>query len=410
MVRTFLAAAVASTALFAATAAGASASTIPLYMSQGAAFAVLGHSCGGIQEQNYETGFAANGYPQGNVYMSTRCGGSGRGGGGHTTTYTATASVVWTWLGETWKWGPLTGSLEAIPASDSYGDSLHNVGTQAYLETGTAPYQPPAAPSNITARVILAESGSAEFLAMPISWTVDPERADLLTFQTMRAEPIDGSKAPVLEATRIPYFEEGQLAPVEPNTTYRVTVTESDNEGTSAPSTPIEITSPNSDGEVERPPGQLGCTVNSGTVKLAPGLSETPAIQTVTVKGRLTECEGGPEGGTYTTKFTTSGPVSCELLAGKEEIAPVASALSIKWLPAEEGNSKGTIVFPLGEGSLTGLSGTVKGGPFNTETPFKTESVFESFTGGYTCGEKVGKKAAKPVKSGAFSTSTVEFG
>ena len=410
MVRRVLAALIVSAALCMAAAASASAATIQLSMSQGAAFAVLGHWCGGIQEQVYETGFAANGYPQGNVSMSTRCGGSGRGGGGHTTTYTGTATVVWTWLGETWKWGPMVGGLAAVPAEDAHGDTLYNVESRAYLETGTPPYQPPAAPTNVTARVILAESGSLEYLAMPISWTVDPERAGLITTQTMRAEPVGGSKAPVIEATRIPYFQEGSLAPVEPNTTYRVTVTESDAEGTSAPSTPIEIKSPNSDGEAERPPGKPACTVDSGKVTLSPGLTETPAVQTVTVKGTLSECEGGPEGGTYSTKFTTSGPVSCELLSGTEEVTPSTGALSIKWLPAEEGKSKGTISFPVGEGTLPGLSGAVIGGPFTTETPLKTASVFESFTGGSTCGAKVGKKAAKPVKSGVFSTPIFELG
>ncbi len=407
--RRLVAVAVLSAAVCAAGAAAASAATIQLAMSQGAAFSVLGHSCGGIQEKVYETGFAANGYPQGNVYMETRCGGSGRDGGGHVTTYTNTATVVWTWLGETWKWGPMVGGLEATAAEDPHGDKLYNVGTHAYLETGSPPYQPPAPPTNVKASVILAESGSLEFLAMPISWNVDPERADLLTFQTMRAEPV-GSPAPVLEATRIPYFQEGTLAPIEPNTTYKVTVTETDNEGTSAPSTPIEIKSPNSDGEAERPPGKPACTVDSGTVKLSPGLSETPAVQTVTVKGTLNECEGGPERGTYSTKFTTTGPVSCELLAGNEEVTLSNGTLSVKWLPAEEGKSTGTIMFPLGEGALAGFTGTVNGGPFSTETPFHTSSVFESFTGGSTCGEKVGTKAAKPVKKGAFSTPIVEVG
>ncbi len=410
MIRRYLVGAVASTALFGAVAASASAATIQLSMSQGAAFAVLGHSCGGIQENVYETGFAPSGYPQGNVYMSTRCGGSGRGGGGHTTTYTASATVVWTWLGETWKWGPLVAGSEGTPAEDAHGDRLYNVSARAYLETGTPPYQPPAAPSNVKATVVLLEGGSLEYLGMPISWTVDPERADLITTQTMRAEPIDGSTAPVLEATRIPYFEEGTLSPVEPNTTYRVTVTATDGEGTSAPSAPIEVRSPNADGEAERPPGQPACTVDSGTVKLSPGLTATPTTQAVTVKGRLSECEGGPEAASFTAKFTTSGPVSCELLFGTEEVTSGSSPLSVKWLPAEEGSSKGTIVFPLGEGSLPGISGTLTGGPFASQATLRAASLFESFAGGSTCGESTGKKHAKPVKSGAFSTSTVEFG
>src|SRR5690242_2346991 len=79
--------------------AGAS-SPIQLLLSQSAAFAVLGHSCGGIQEQAFATGFdAASGYPTGDVHLQTRCGGSGRGGGYHTTTYAAWVGVVWDFTG-----------------------------------------------------------------------------------------------------------------------------------------------------------------------------------------------------------------------------------------------------------------------------------------------------------------------
>jgi IPT/TIG domain len=67
-----------------------------LALPQGNAFAILGHSCGGIQERAYGTGFEAEtGYPTGAVYLSTRCGGSGRGGGGGSTLYSAWATVTW---------------------------------------------------------------------------------------------------------------------------------------------------------------------------------------------------------------------------------------------------------------------------------------------------------------------------
>jgi hypothetical protein len=67
-----------------------------LALPQGSAFAILGHSCGGIQEKAYATGFASGtGYPTGAVYLSTRCGGSGRGGGGVSTLYSAWATVTW---------------------------------------------------------------------------------------------------------------------------------------------------------------------------------------------------------------------------------------------------------------------------------------------------------------------------
>jgi hypothetical protein len=63
-------------------AATAGAATVTqLVMSQSAAFSILGHSCGGIQEKVYATGFdLARGYPTGDVNLETRCGGSGRGG------------------------------------------------------------------------------------------------------------------------------------------------------------------------------------------------------------------------------------------------------------------------------------------------------------------------------------------
>src|ERR1700680_3590533 len=79
--------------------AASAASPIRLYLSGGAAFSILGHSCGGIQQRHYGTRVGANGYPTGNVHMQPTCGGSGRGGGGKSTTYTGNASVVWTWFG-----------------------------------------------------------------------------------------------------------------------------------------------------------------------------------------------------------------------------------------------------------------------------------------------------------------------
>src|SRR5438477_591631 len=78
----------------------ASGATTSLLVPQSTAFAVLGHSCGGIQEQALATGFdGTSGYPIGDVYLQTRCGGSGRGGGYHTTTYSAWVGVTWDYTG-----------------------------------------------------------------------------------------------------------------------------------------------------------------------------------------------------------------------------------------------------------------------------------------------------------------------
>ena len=118
----------------------AAAMPISLSVSQGAAFAVLGHSCGGIQEKSYATGFApVTGWPVGDVYLSTRCGGSGRGGGYHTTTYSA-------WVGATWDFtGALVSDsqLGAVPlvdptlvAFDAHGNEVFNQSNSAFLVLG----------------------------------------------------------------------------------------------------------------------------------------------------------------------------------------------------------------------------------------------------------------------------------
>src|SRR5262249_13936701 len=78
----------------------AAESTISLAIPAASAVFVLGHSCGGIQQQTLATGFdATSGYPTGDVYLQTRCGGSGRGGGYHTTTYSAWVAVTWDYTG-----------------------------------------------------------------------------------------------------------------------------------------------------------------------------------------------------------------------------------------------------------------------------------------------------------------------
>jgi len=343
--------------------AASAAGPIRLYLSEGAAFSLLGHSCGGIQQQVYATGFGANGYPTGNVVMKTTCGGSGRGGGYKGTTYTATAGVVWSWFGETRSYGPLGGSLEGVSAQDSHGDRVYNVGSAAYLETGAPPLQPPAAPTAVTASVGLWEEGTSEFLRMTVGWAVAPETAALLKSVTVTATPVS-SNAPLLTSTVGTYFSSAALQPVQSGTTYRVTLTSTDAEGTSAPSAPIELTSPNSDGEATREHRTYDtCSANHGTLKLTPGLTETPSVQTITLSGELSECSGpgAPEAGKYVDHLTTTEAVSCSALSSAS-IEPTAA------------------------------------------------SIAESFTGAATCGVPQGKRQiVKPVKTGTFSTSEVEF-
>jgi hypothetical protein len=386
-----------------------------LTLNEGYAFRILGHSCGGIQQRVYVNGFAPSGYPRGNAYLSTRCGGSGRGGGGGSTTYTGSASVVWTWFGETRTYGTPAepGGETAVAAEDGYHDRVYNTGTAAYLQTGEPPLQPPQPPTGVSASIFLSDE-PPEDLRMTVGWSVAPETAPLIKSSTATATPV-GSAAPVLSATVGPYFSSTVLQPVEPGTTYRVTVTTTDSEGTSAPSVPVEIKSPNSDGEAEKqktPAGET-CQQNQGTIKLSPGLSEKPAVQDMLLKGQLKACDGpfGFESATYVDHLKTTEPVTCSVLSSAS-VEPITTAVSLamKWAPAESGTSKGSLIVPLSEVPLTSVTGTFTGGPFGSPATVSAGAVTESFRGGSTCGQTVRKKKAKAVKKGTFATGAVQIG
>jgi len=120
--------------------AASAASTTSLLLPQSMAFSVLGHSCGGIQEDAYATGFdATTGYPTGDVYLQTRCGGSGRGGGYQTTTYSAWVSVSWDFTGAVISSSVPAGAPSVDPtfsSSDANGNELYNASNSAYLTLG----------------------------------------------------------------------------------------------------------------------------------------------------------------------------------------------------------------------------------------------------------------------------------
>ena len=399
-------------------AGSASASTpIQLVLSQGAAFAVLGHSCGGIQEESFVTGFAPSGYPSGVVHLQTRCGGSGRGGGYKTTTYTGSADVEWSWYGETRSYSSGGGSIEpGFEATDSHGDRIYNSSGRAYLDAGEPPYQPPGSPAGVGASVGLYESGSSEYLRMTVYWSLATETAALVTSSTVTATPVNPGP-PVLTASTSGDWTTAYLGPVQPSTKYLVSVTSTDAEGTSEPSSPVELTSPNSDGEAEKErTGESHaavCEQNSGTIKLSPGLSETPHVQNITVKGTLTNCAGesGVESASYVDHMKTIGEVTCSVLSSlSAEPTTEAVSLALKWAPKELGKSHGSLVLPLTEAGGVAVSGTLEGGPFGAPATVTGGEVFESFSGGSACGVAEGKKKAKAVKSGTFSGTTFEVG
>jgi hypothetical protein len=315
-------------ALGVAPGAGA-ATTTQLVLSQGAAFSILGHSCGGIQEHAYATGFGGDGYPTGEVYMQTRCGGSGRGGGYKTTTYSAWAAVTWDWYGETRSFSRLEGTAEVSPtfsAEDAFGDHIYNTATAAFLETTSPPVIAPAAPTGVTAVQSNVEVGETLQLRFQVSWTPAALTAGLISSSTVTATPV-GSSAPVLTTTLSGYsggWTSAILAPLQPLTTYRITVTNSDAEGTSSASAPIEATSPNEDGETggggggggHQPPDFGRC------VKVAGGgefMTSSCQVESPSATGNYEWVPGVSAGG-FTTTIKAGTTVKLEAAASKEKV------------------------------------------------------------------------------------------
>jgi hypothetical protein len=203
---------------------------VSLFLPQGNAFAILGHSCGGIQEQVSGAGFdGTSGYPTAVVNLSTSCGGSGKDGGGHSTKYTASALVTW----------DLAGNLIAIlltngvtvnptTSSDGLGDVVYNTGSLAYLVVPV-----PAAPVGVTA----SQSGDQ----FQVSWALQGVNPAAVLSSTLTATPVNSSAA-ILTASVTGVATSGAIPGLEPMTTYQVTVVDTTIGGTSAASEPITVT------------------------------------------------------------------------------------------------------------------------------------------------------------------------
>lgn len=204
-----------------------------LILPQADAFAILGYSCGGIQEQVYATGFdATNGYPVGVVYLKTSCGGSGRGGGYQTTTYTAWATATWDFAGNLISYDAVSNASGNSPfiTTDAYGDILYNNSGPAYLVVPFA-----AAPTGVNA----VQSGD-QFL---VSWTPNGINPLAVTSSTLTATPVDSS-ASVLTATVTGSATNGTIPSLQPQTTYQITVMNNALSGFSPASDPVILTTP----------------------------------------------------------------------------------------------------------------------------------------------------------------------
>src|SRR5262249_16248885 len=213
-------------------ASSATADPVSLLLPQSIAFSILGHSCGGIQERAYATGFdPASGYPIGDVYIQTRCGGSGRGGGYRTTTYSAWVGVTWDFSGNVLSASPLATSptvSSTFTETDASGNQLSNTETAAYL---TVPA--PGAPIVVTA----VQTGDQ----FEVAWTPAPLIPAVITSSTLTATPVDLT-TPILSATVSGGTATGLIGPLQPQTTYQITVVSTTIGGSSPPSDPITVT------------------------------------------------------------------------------------------------------------------------------------------------------------------------
>lgn len=208
------------------------AAPVQLLLPQSTAFAILGHSCGGIQEKAYATDFdPLSKYPMGDVYIQTRCGASGRGGGYHVTTYSAWVAATWDFAGVTLSSAKLASAPLVNPtfsATDAYGDTLYNLNYVAYLSVPV-----PSAPANVMA----VQSGDQ----FRVSWTPSGANPIAITSSILTAAPV-ASTASVLTAMVSGSATTGSIGPLQPQTTYQVTVVNTTIGGSSPASTPISRT------------------------------------------------------------------------------------------------------------------------------------------------------------------------
>jgi len=148
----------------------------------------------------------------------------------------------------------------------------------------------------------------------------------------------------------------------------------------------------------------------SGSIKLSPGLSETPTVQNIGItkhKGALlSNCSGSETpvtGGNVHVVTKTTEAVTCAALKGSG--APVESANDaiFKWQPKGEStqNSTGSLSIPLTEMTVA-LEGTMNMGTFPFSEDKITGSVTQKYSG--TCGSSGhGKGGGKKVNKGKFT-------
>jgi alpha-tubulin suppressor-like RCC1 family protein len=151
-------------------------------------------------------------------------------------------------------------------------------------------------------------------------------------------------------------------------------------------------------------PLRASCSANSGSIKLSPGLTNAPAVQTIKIKGTLMGCEGEPFArATYTATLKTTGPVTCSALQALGETA--TGPAKFKWassMPRLK-SSTGTLSLRLSETPGVAFSAEATAGAYSRLVFSGTAT--ESYAGASSCGQTAKAK----VKTGTFSGSAVGF-
>jgi hypothetical protein len=147
------------------------------------------------------------------------------------------------------------------------------------------------------------------------------------------------------------------------------------------------------------------CSHNAGKATYSPGLTDTPTVQTVKLKGSLSGCSGAAyTSATYTAVLRTTGPIACSALTSSPG-EPANGTLNVKWRPkGKASNSTGAINIDVTSVPNAPIGGTLSTGPFSPST--LSGSMSETFAGAETCGvTKKGK--VKPVKKATFTGSSL---